>query len=103
MNSRDATRGQVAAEEIRVAGGRGHVRHHRRAPWIVDTPMIDRITGGQGLEARAGFAAMYAPSGKLTPPEHVAEVVAVLADRTSQYHSGDVLLVDAGPSVTLMP
>lgn len=72
------------------------------APWIVDTPMIDRLTGGQGPEARAGFAAQFAPSGKLTPREEVAEVVVGLAGRTASYRSGDVLVIDAGPSVTIM-
>ena len=72
------------------------------APWIVDTPMIDRLTGGQGRAARAAFAAQLNPSGTLISPEHVAEVVARLAGRTLPYRSGDVLLIDTGPSVTLM-
>jgi NAD(P)-dependent dehydrogenase (short-subunit alcohol dehydrogenase family) len=76
------------------------------SPWIVDTPMVERVveglTGGHGPEARAGFAAQFAPSGKLTPPEEVADVVVGLADRTTSYHSGDVLVIDAGPSVTIM-
>jgi len=72
------------------------------APWIVDTPMIDRLTGGQGPEARAGFAAQFTPGGKLTPREEVADVVVGLADRTTSYRSGDVLVIDAGPSVTIM-
>lgn len=73
------------------------------SPYIIDTPMIDRLTGGQGPQARAAFAAQFSPSGKLTPPEQVAEAVAGLADRTSPYRSGDVLLIDTGPSVTIMP
>jgi NAD(P)-dependent dehydrogenase (short-subunit alcohol dehydrogenase family) len=72
------------------------------APWIVDTPMVDRLTGGQGPEARAGFAAQFAPSGKLTSPDEVADVVVGLAGRTASYRSGDVLVIDAGPSVTIM-
>src|SRR5208283_2308382 len=72
------------------------------APWIIDTPMIDRLTGFHGPEARAAFAPQFNPSGKLASPEQVAEVVAGLADRTRPYRSGDVLLVDAGPSVTIM-
>jgi NAD(P)-dependent dehydrogenase (short-subunit alcohol dehydrogenase family) len=72
------------------------------APWIIDTPMIDRLTGFGGPDAKAGVAAQFNPSGQLVPPEHVAEVVVRLADRTSPYHSGDVLLIDAGPNVTLM-
>ena len=72
------------------------------APWIVDTPMIDRLTGGQGPEARAGCAAPFAPSGELTPRKEVADVVVGLARRTASYRSGDVLVIDAGPSVTIM-
>ena len=64
--------------------------------------MIGRLTDGQGLAARRGFAAMFNPSAELVPPAHVAEVVARLADRTWPHHSGDVLLIDAGPSVTIM-
>ena len=72
------------------------------APWIIDTPMIDRLTGFGGPDAKTAFAAQFAPSGKLASPDQVAQVVAGLADRTTPYRSGDVLLVDAGPSVTLM-
>ena len=71
------------------------------APYFIDTPMIDRLTGFQGPEPKAAFAALN-PSGKLAAPEDVAEVVVALATRTSPYHSGDVLLVDTGPSVTIM-
>ena len=73
------------------------------APWIIDTPMIDRLTGLQGPQARAGFAAQFNPGGKLATPDQVAEVVAGLAARTAPYRSGDVFLVDAGPTVTVMP
>jgi NAD(P)-dependent dehydrogenase (short-subunit alcohol dehydrogenase family) len=73
------------------------------SPWVVDTPMVDHLTGGQGPQARASFAAAFAPSKKLTPPEQIADVVAGLAGRTVSYRSGDVLLIDAGPSVTPMP
>lgn len=69
------------------------------APYIVDTPMVDRLTGGQGPEARAAFAAQFAPSGKLTRPEEVAEVVLDLFAGSADVAPGDVLLVDAGPTV----
>jgi NAD(P)-dependent dehydrogenase (short-subunit alcohol dehydrogenase family) len=73
------------------------------SPWVVDTPMVDHLTGGQGPQARAGFAAAFAPSKKLTTPDEIADVVTGLAGRTMSYRSGDVLLIDAGPSVTPMP
>jgi NAD(P)-dependent dehydrogenase (short-subunit alcohol dehydrogenase family) len=72
------------------------------APWIIDTPMTDRLTGFGGPDAKTALAAQFAPSGKLTSPDQVAQVVVGLADKTAPYHSGDVLLVDAGPSVTPM-
>ena len=72
------------------------------APYFIDTPMIDRLTGFQGPEPKAAFAAQFNPSGKLAAPEDVAQVVVALATRTSSYHSGDVLLVDTGPNVTIL-
>ncbi len=71
-------------------------------PYIVDTPMVDRLTGGAGPEARAGFAAQFAPSGELTPPEDVAKVVVDLASGAGGYPSGTVLLVDAGPTIATL-
>jgi NAD(P)-dependent dehydrogenase (short-subunit alcohol dehydrogenase family) len=72
------------------------------APYVVDTPMVDRLTGGGGPEARAQLAAHLAPSGQLTPPRDIAEVVTELATGGTEYESGSVLLVDAGPTVTVM-
>ena len=71
-------------------------------PFIVDTPMVDRLTGGTGPEARAQFAAQFAPSGKLTPPADVGKVVADLASGTGGYPTGTVFLIDAGPSVEIL-
>lgn len=72
-------------------------------PYIVDTAMVDRLTGGAGPEARAGFAAQFAPSGKLTPPGDIGKVVADLASGSQAHPSGTVLMVDAGPSVEVLP
>ncbi len=69
-------------------------------PYIVDTPMVDRITGGEGLEARAEFAAGFAPSGQLTRPEEVADLVIDLCDGANPAPSGEALLVDANSTVT---
>lgn len=82
-------------------GGQG-VSVFAVCPFIVDTPMVDRLTGGAGPEARARFAAQFAPSGKLTPPEDVGKLVAELASDPTTYPTGAVLLVDAGPSVELL-
>ncbi len=69
-------------------------------PWVIDTPMVDRLTAGAGPEARAGFAGIFNPSGLLTPPEHVAQVVADLWTGALPAVSGAAYLVDAGPTVT---
>jgi NAD(P)-dependent dehydrogenase (short-subunit alcohol dehydrogenase family) len=71
-------------------------------PFIVDTPMADRLTGGAGPEARAGFAAQLAPSGKLTAPEDVAEVVMTFASDAKTYPTGTVLMVDSGPTIEIL-
>jgi NAD(P)-dependent dehydrogenase (short-subunit alcohol dehydrogenase family) len=65
-------------------------------PYIVDTPMLDRLTGGQGPEVRAAFAAQFAPSKRLTTPDEIAQVVLGLCRRNSGYRSGDVLVVTPG-------
>jgi len=75
------------------------------APYVVATQITGRLSGFHGPAVTAASAAQLvrlAPSGKLSTPEQVAEVVTGLADRTLPYRSGDVLLIDAGPSVTLM-
>ncbi len=83
------------------AGRSGHRRRGYRA--LDHRHADDRPAYGfHGPGARAASAAQFNPSGKLASREQVAEVVAGLADRTRPYRSGDVLLVDAGPSVTIM-
>jgi len=71
-------------------------------PYIVDTPMVDRITGGEGPAARAAFAAGFAPSGQLTTSEEVADLVADLCDGTNTAGSGEALLIDANGTVTML-
>ena len=77
-----------------------HIRVFAVCPWIVDTPMVDRLTGGGTPEAKAAFARAFAPSGHLTRPEEVAAVMLDLCLESGPWQSGDALLVDAGPTVT---
>ncbi len=70
-------------------------------PWVVDTPMVDRLTGG-GSDEKAGFAAGFAPSGRLTPVEDVARVAVDLLTERPRRASGEAVLVDAGPTVTVL-
>lgn len=86
-----------------IALGENGISVFAVCPFIVDTPMVDRLTGGAGAEAKAQFAAQFAPSGKLTPPADVGKVVADLASGAASYPAGTVLMVDAGPSVEILP
>lgn len=65
-------------------------------PCVVDTPLVDRVTGGAGEGARREFAAMVAPSRSLSEPEDVARVVVELCSGGAGYASGDAIVVDAG-------
>lgn len=86
-----------------IALGEAGISVFAICPFIVDTPMVDRLTGGAGPDARAQFAAQFAPSGKLTAPAEVGHVVAELASDAAGYASGTVLMVDAGPTVEVLP
>lgn len=68
-------------------------------PWVIDTPMVDRLTGG-APDDKAGFAAGFAPSGLLTAPADVAAAALDLLDGRMPTRSGEAYLVDAGPTVT---
>lgn len=68
-------------------------------PWVVDTPMVDRLTGG-APDDKADFAAGFAPSGNLTSPEDVAQVMLGICSRDEAISSGRAVLVDAGPTVS---
>lgn len=97
-----ATKAAVASigASAAVALAQRGIRVVTLCPWIVDTPMVDRLTDGAGAEARDDFAAGYAPSGVLTPPEHLAELVAGIWEGTRTITTGGAYLVDAGPKVT---
>jgi NAD(P)-dependent dehydrogenase (short-subunit alcohol dehydrogenase family) len=68
-------------------------------PYMFDTPMVERIAGGDDANE---IAAALTPSGLLGRPEEVAEVVAGLWDGSVDATSGDALLVDAGPTLSLL-
>ncbi len=70
-------------------------------PWIVDTLMIDRIATNTGYD-KSALAASFAPSGRITTPEEVASIVLDLCSETTTFHTGDVLLVDAGGTTELL-
>lgn len=89
--------GRSAAPLLAEAG----ISVYTLCPWIVDTPMVDRLTGG-APEDKAGFAAGFAPSGRLTSVDDVAGVALDLLDGRLPASSGDAFLVDAGGVATLL-
>lgn len=60
---------------------------------VTDTPALRKITG---YERMVEFARGHNPSGRLTTPEDVAQVVSLLSDPRSQWMTGNVINVDGG-------
>lgn len=67
---------------------------HGVAPWITDTPMVDRLTGGNE-DAKGQLAGMN-PSGRIVEPDDVGRVIGDLVAGQIVSPSGETLLVDAG-------
>jgi len=70
-------------------------------PGVVDTPMIDRVSRLTGAPKEA-LAAMVCPSGRVTTPERVAEVVTTLL-ATSTFESGSALRIDPAALERISP
>lgn len=68
------------------------------APGMVETRMIDDFTP----EMRARLNRLE-PTGRAMPPETIAEAVAYLASPAGRAVSGQVLLVDGGKSLGVVP
>lgn len=68
-------------------------------PWVVDTPMVDRLTGGEPLD-KAEFAAGFAPSGELTSPDEVGEAMVGICSGEVDVAHGGAVLVDEGPEIS---
>ena len=73
-------------------------------PCIVDTPLLDRMTGGRKDDVVPAMAARI-PVGRVARPEEIADAIAFLM--TNAYVTGSTLtidgghgLVEAGPRVT---
>lgn len=84
----------AAAAGYTVAG----IRFHALCPWVTDTAMIERLTGGDPV-ARSEFAS-YNPSGRLVTPADIAGVAVRMLAGESGFESGRAYLVDAGGAVT---
>lgn len=73
------------------------VRSNILQPGVTDTPSLRMIPGSDFLKKQA---IQRNPSGRLTKPEDVANVVYLLTRPESQWINGVVLPVDGGESVT---
>ena len=72
------------------------------APWIVDTPMLDRMAGSRGTEGKVAIRRDLRASGRLTTPEDVASVVLDLCSDERSFSTGDVILVDADATTEVL-
>jgi NAD(P)-dependent dehydrogenase (short-subunit alcohol dehydrogenase family) len=89
------TKAAIVSMTAAVAAGYGDlgIRAYALQPWITDTPMIDRLTGGSA-EARAQLTAMN-PSGRIVNPADVAATVLQLVRDGAAEQSGRGVLIDA--------
>jgi NAD(P)-dependent dehydrogenase (short-subunit alcohol dehydrogenase family) len=70
------------------------IRAYAVCPYMIDTPMLDRLTSGSA-EARAQFATLN-PSGSIASPGDVAQVVVDMLFEPTRYPSGAAVFVDHG-------
>jgi NAD(P)-dependent dehydrogenase (short-subunit alcohol dehydrogenase family) len=79
-----------AALEVAATG----VRVNAVAPGPVQTPMLERFTGGNA-EAKAGFEAMM-PAKRSAHADEIAETIVFLASDKAKYITGQSIAVDGG-------
>jgi NAD(P)-dependent dehydrogenase (short-subunit alcohol dehydrogenase family) len=70
------------------------VRVNCLCPGVIDTPMVERFTGGEAA-ATAAMTAME-PVGRLGRPEEVAELALYLCSDRSSFITGAIIPVDGG-------
>jgi len=73
--------------------GKG-IRINAVCPGVIQTEMIDRITGGQS-EAEKEFIG-YEPVGRMGRPEEVAEAVLWLCSDSASFVTGHAMVIDGG-------
>jgi NAD(P)-dependent dehydrogenase (short-subunit alcohol dehydrogenase family) len=74
------------------------VRVNAVAPGPIDTPMLDRFTGGE--EGKAGLASTI-PLARTGAPDEIAQAVVFLASDKASFITGHVVNVDGGKRAAL--
>ena len=70
------------------------IRVNALCPGVIDTPMVDRITGGNA-ETESQFTALE-PVGRLGTPEEMAEAAVWLCSDAASFVTGHPLAADGG-------
>ncbi len=94
-----ATKAAVLSMTATLAEGYSDkgIRVFAVCPWMTETPMLDRLTGGQ-QEVRDQLQQVN-PSGTFASPEDIAGVVNRMFAEDAAFVPGGAYLVDAGPEV----
>jgi NAD(P)-dependent dehydrogenase (short-subunit alcohol dehydrogenase family) len=91
-----ATKAAVLSITSTLNAGYGDkgIRAFAVCPWMTETPMIDRLTGGND-EVRSQLKQIN-PSGSFAKPEDISKVVTEMYLDKKSFNPGEAYLVDAG-------
>lgn len=90
---------EAVARALAVEGGSRGLRVNILQPGVTDTPALRHIPGHRAIRARA---LLRNPSGRLTRPEDVANVVYLLTLPEAAWINGALIRVDGGEAVSGM-
>jgi NAD(P)-dependent dehydrogenase (short-subunit alcohol dehydrogenase family) len=93
LSAYTSTKGGINAmtRSLAIEQGANGIRVNCVSPGAIETPMLERFTGGQD----AGFTKVI-PLGRYGRPEEIANAVLWLCSDASSYVTGQVLGVDGG-------
>lgn len=90
-----------ATRAAAAAVGTETIRIYAVCPYMIATPMLERLTGGDAA-ATAQFAGLN-PSGQIAAPAEVARVVADMLFAAAPFEQGSAVFVDHGGRVGEAP
>jgi len=77
-----------------VEYGRSNIRVNCICPGVINTPMVERITGGKGL-SQSGIN-RNSVLGRVGTPEEIARTALFLASDDATFASGAPFIIDGG-------